>query len=133
MTTLKITIGRHEQLRKEALNRVAAAESGDVSGEEGDVRILDLGSYADLARFLSETNLNLVHAIAEHNPESMREAADLVDRNFKQVHGNLTTLEALGIISFEENGRSKRPVFPYDTIVIDIPVVSDGQEDAAAV
>ena len=129
MTTLKITIGQHEQLRTEGLNKVAAAQEGkDVDGVE-DVRVLDLGSYADVSRFLSETNLDLVRTIAEHNPGSMREAADLVDRDFKQVHQNLTSLEALGIISFEKDGQSKRPVFPYENIVVDIPVVTESDGD----
>lgn len=30
----------------------------------------------------------------------------------------LTTLEALGVIRFEQDGQSKRPRFPYDDLVI---------------
>lgn len=131
MTTLKITIGQHERLREEARERLAAAERGEDVEGVGDVHTLDLGSYADLARFLSEANLELVRGIAEHDPRSMREAADVVDRDFKQVHENLTTLEALGIIEFEQDGQSKRPVFPYDNITVEIPVHSAGEKDPA--
>lgn len=49
----------------------------------------------------------------------------------KNVHGELSTLEALGVIRFAEEGRAKRPVFPYDDLVISPLGESDG--DAATV
>jgi len=60
----------------------------------------------------------LLRTIREERPESIRETARLVGRDVKNVHGELTTLEALGVIRFEEHGRSKRPVFPYDDLLI---------------
>ena len=121
MTTLVITIGQHDRLRREGLERVDRAEnSEDVEGV-GDRHVLDFEDYGALAQFLTETNLELVRAIAEHDPASIRQAAELVDRDVKNVHQNLTLLESLNVIEFEQDGRSKRPVMPYDGIEIDIP------------
>ncbi len=50
----------------------------------------------------------------------MRAAADLVGRDFKEVHRNLTELDALNVIDLREEGRSKRPVVRFDEIDIEL-------------
>lgn len=42
------------------------------------------------SRLLSPKNLELLETIAEHEPESIREVPTLVDREYKQVHRNLS-------------------------------------------
>jgi len=77
-------------------------------------------------------NLELLRTIAREEPNGIRETARLVDRDVRQVHRNLTELEALGLIDFEQDGRSKRPSVWYDTIEVDLPLVeSDGEYDTA--
>ncbi|MDR5674766.1 hypothetical protein RH858_16725, partial [Halalkaliarchaeum sp. AArc-GB] len=71
-------------------------------------------------RLLSPANLQLLRAIREHEPESMREAADVVDRDFKEVHRNLTELEALNVVEFETDGRAKRPIVRFDEIDVEV-------------
>lgn len=86
-----------------------------------------------LARTFNERTLELLRTIAEQEPESIRATARLVDRDVKNVHEELTRLEAMGIIEFVEGGRSKRPLFPYDELVINVPFArpSDGTSTAA--
>jgi predicted transcriptional regulator len=79
---------------------------------------------------LSPTNLSLLRAIREHEPESMRAAATLVDRDFKDVHRNLTELEALNVIEFEQEGRSKRPIVRFDEIDIAVSLVGTDVDTA---
>ena len=91
--------------------------------------VLNFGSYAELSRLLSQKNLELLDSIFKYEPESIREAADLVDRDYKQVHRNLSDLEGIGVIEFEGggSGRAKKPILAYDGLKIDIPFA--GSED----
>lgn len=75
-------------------------------------------SADQLATVFNERTYRLLRVIRTEAPTSIRETARLVDRDVKNVHEELTTLEALGVIRFEADGRAKRPVFPYDDLVI---------------
>jgi predicted transcriptional regulator len=97
-----------------------------------DRHVLVLDDEADLQRLLSPTNLELLRAIREHEPESMRAAADLVERDFKDVHRNLTEIETLNVIEFEQSGRSKRPIVRFDEIDVEITLDSGDTDVAAA-
>lgn len=134
MTTLKVTVGESDAIKERARRRIRAAEAGE---ELDDVQPALNFSYTDLARLLSEKNLELLEAIAEHEPSSMREASKLVDRDFKEVHRNLTELDTLDVIEFREEGRSKRPVVQYDNVEIAIDLADslddEGQRQPADV
>jgi predicted transcriptional regulator len=133
MPTLKVTVGDLDRLDQRTRRRIAAAQDGE---DLDDVQpVLNFGSYAELSRLLSPTNLELLEVIAEHEPESIREAADLVDRDYKQVHQNLSELDDIGVIEFEGggSGRPKKPILAYDGLEIDLPFTeSDDQVGAAA-
>lgn len=60
----------------------------------------------------------------------MRAAADLVGRDFKDVHRNLTELESLNIIEFASEGQAKRPIVRFDEIDIEVSL-APADEDAA--
>jgi predicted transcriptional regulator len=58
-----------------------------------------------------------------------------VDRDYKQVHRNLSELDDIGVIEFEGggSGHAKKPKLAYDGLEIDIPFAnSNGNVDAAA-
>jgi predicted transcriptional regulator len=133
MSTLKVTVGERERLDQRTRQRIKAAEAGDDLDDAQPV--LNFGSYAELSRLLSPKNLELLEMISEHEPESIREAATLVDRDYKQVHRNLTELDSIGVIEFEAGGPggAKTPTLAYDGLEIDLPFAgSDGSVDAAA-
>lgn len=128
--TLTVRIDAAERTRREARERIAAMERGE---DRESRHVLVLEDEADLARLVSETNIELLRAIRNHEPTSMRETAALVERDHKEVHRNLTELETLGIIEFEREGRAKRPVVRFDAIEIDIPVIAgDGETETDA-
>ena len=131
MTTLTITIGRGDQLEQETIDRIRAAEAGEELAD--DEPTLNFDSYRTLSRFLSDRNLELLETISRDHPESIREAARLVDRDYREVHRNLTELEDLGLIDFEGGGpgKAKRPVVEYDDIEVAIPLASN-EEPAPA-
>lgn len=84
----------------------------------------------ELHRVTRPKNLELLRAIAREEPTSIRETARLVDRDVRQVHRNLAELEELGLIEFEEAGRSKRPTVWYDRIAVELPL--DGHDPDVA-
>lgn len=129
-TTLHVRIGERERTRQETLDRIKAAERGESVEER---HVLNIERERDVTRILSEVNLELLRTIAEQEPQSMRETANLVERDFKEVHRNLTELEELNLVEFEQDGRSKRPVVPFDEMKLDISFTSgqDGEQNHA--
>ena len=121
MPTLKVTVGERDRLDQRTRSRIKAAQEGEDLDDPQPV--LNFGSYAEISRLLSPKNLELLEMIFTHNPESISEAAKLVDRDYKQVHRNLSELEDIGIIEFEGGGAgtAKRPKLGYDGLEIDIP------------
>jgi len=133
MPTLKVTVGDRNRLDQRTRNRIKAAQEGE---DLDDIQpVLNFESYAELSRLLSPKNLELLESISEHEPDSIREAAELVDRDYKQVHRNLSELEDIGVIEFEESnvGQAKKPGLAYDGLEIDIPFSgSNGSISTAA-
>ena len=132
MTTLKITVGQDDRLRGEGLERVARAENGEDVEGVGDRHVLDFEDHAALTQFLGKLDLDLIRVISEHEPTSIRQTAELVGRDVKNVHGNLATLEALNVIEFVQEGRSKRPVVPYDDIEMSVSVQTKDETGESA-
>jgi predicted transcriptional regulator len=83
---------------------------------------------ADVHRVTRPKSLELLRAIVQHNPESIRETARLVDRDVSQVHRNLTELEELHLVELVNDGQSKRPSIWYEAIDIDLPLVTPDVE-----
>ncbi|PSQ60486.1 MAG: transcriptional regulator [Halobacteriales archaeon SW_9_67_25] len=136
MTTLHITVGDREQLREDALQFVQAAETDTLDDQDG-MATLQFGTYDGLVGSLTPLRLELIQAIAEHAPESMREAARLADRDVSDVHSDLKHLETLGVLELNEGGPggAMQPIVPFDRIEmhIDYPLINDIDGDEASV
>jgi predicted transcriptional regulator len=135
MTTLHITVGDREQLREDALQFVHAAETDTLNDQDGTAT-LQFGTYDDLVDSLTPLRLELIQAIAEQAPESMRAAARLVDRDVSDVHSDLKQLETLGILALEDGGPggAMQPIVPFDRIEmhIDYPLINETDRDEAS-
>lgn len=116
--TLHVYVGEADRLRQQTKSMIRAVEAGENPEDVGQTHVLNFESEAELGRLLSPANLELLRTIRQHEPESMRETAELVDRDFKEVHRNLTELSELGVIEFVTEGRSKRPIAEYDEIEV---------------
>jgi len=134
MTTLHITVGDREQTRQDALQFVQDVEAEDLGDQDGKAT-LQFGTYDDFVDSLTPLRLELIRAIAEKAPESMREAARLVERDVSDVHSDLKQLEVLGILTLEAGGPSGaiQPIVPFDRIEvhIDYPLIDNGDADSA--
>ena len=127
--TLHVTIGTDTDRDLEAA--FAKLDAGEeVEPKDSTLSVADLETYGEIFR---STNLVLLEAIAELEPDSIRELARIVDRHPPEVHSNVHELVDYGLVELEDAGRSKRPVIWYDDIEVDIPLVNDdqGQTDIA--
>jgi predicted transcriptional regulator len=122
---LVVTVGSFNDVEERAQAAIAQALSDDLPTEEGPRRIT-FENTDELRRVLSPRAIDLIRTIAREEPESMREAARLVDRDIKDVSRNLDRLEKYDVIQYESNGQSKRPVVPYDNIQIDLSLHAIG-------
>jgi len=83
---------------------------------------LSVEDLETFGRIFRPTNLKLLEAIADHEPDSIRELARIVGRHPPEVTENVTELANYGLVELEQNGRAKRPVVWYDEINIDLPI-----------
>jgi len=104
---------------------------GDGVPEEDAPRRLSFENTDQLAQVLTPRAIDLLQAIAQEEPDSIREATRLVNRDIKQVSENLERLEEYGIVEFVNEGRAKRPVVPYDEIDIQLPLRETIEGDTA--
>ncbi len=133
MPRLKVSVGKRERLDQRTRSHIKAAQEGEDLDDAQPV--LNVGSYAELSRLLSPKNLQLLQVISERQPESIREAAELVERDYKQAHRNLSEFDDIGVIEFEGggSGQAKKPTLVYNGLEIDIPFVgSNGSVCATA-
>lgn len=105
-------------------------EAGDAV--DADESVLAVESTDTLGRILRPTNLDILRAIVQQEPASIRELARILGRGPAEVLENVNELEQYGLIAFERDGRSKRPVVWYDEIDVDIDLSSFEREDADA-
>jgi len=117
---------KNDDALEEAL---AALDRGDTPEPHLEVVYHD---PADIHRVTRPKSLELLRAIVQHGPESIRETARLVERDVSQVHRNLTELAELHLVELTDDGQSKRPSVWYDAIDIDLPLVAPTVESEEA-
>ncbi|WP_336343845.1 bacterio-opsin activator domain-containing protein [Halalkalicoccus ordinarius] len=82
----------------------------------GGMELLAFSDVESLTRTLTHKRLELLDAVRRERPESIAEAARVVDRDVKNVHTELRQFEELNVVSFVDEGRAKRPVVRFDEI-----------------
>lgn len=112
---LIVTIDSGEGMYEEGLEAIQSLEDGESIDQPATVTF---PNEETLGEVFNERTYRLLRVIRDDSPSSIRETARLVERDKKNVHEELTTLEALGVIRFEDDGHAKRPVFPYDDLFI---------------
>jgi predicted transcriptional regulator len=120
------SIGAVQQRTADAFEQALAGDTPD----EDSPRRLSFETTDQLAQVFTPRAIDLLQAIAQEEPASIREAARLVDRDIKQVSENLERLEEYGVVEFLNEGRAKRPVVPYDEIDIQLPLRGAVERDA---
>lgn len=98
----------------------AALDRGEIP-DQTEPR-LGLENTDQLRELLRPTNLELIEAVHDHEPGSIRALARCVDRAPSDVLPNVNYLELHGLLRLEQDGRAKRPVVDYDRIEVEIPL-----------
>ena len=70
----------------------------------------------ELGRILTPRRIELLQKIRELEPKSIKELAEKIGRDFKNVYNDLRVLHGAGFVEFEEDGKSKKPYLPYDEL-----------------
>ncbi|RZV06482.1 putative transcriptional regulator [Natrinema hispanicum] len=116
--------------RSDLEDTLAALDAGEsVDPKPSTLSVEDLETFG---RIFRSTNLKLLEAIADHEPDSIRELARIVGRHPPEVTENVTELADYGLVELEQNGRAKRPVVWYDEIDIDLPIGQHSPDVAPA-
>ncbi|USZ66881.1 hypothetical protein NGM10_09065 [Halorussus salilacus] len=128
-SVLLVTIGDGDGLYEEGREAVRKLSDGEPVEQLATITFSNAEQLGDV---FNERTYTLLQVIRDERPGSIRETARLVGRDVKNVHQELTALEALGIVRFDDDGQSKRPVFPYDDLVISPFANDNGGTTAAA-
>ena len=116
-STLVVTVKSTSEFHDDVTDGIEALEQDDAVDTPPT---LSFTSYDDLMETLTPRVLDLIEAIRQEEPSSINETARVVDRDVKNVHEELSRLAQLGIIFFEEDGQSKRPVVWFNELVISL-------------
>ena len=125
---LVVTVDDETNPYEEGLEAIQTLKEGKHLDRPATVRFPNESQLTDV---FNERTYTLLRVIRDEEPESIRETARLVGRDKKNVHEELTTLEALGVIHFKTVGRAKKPEFPYDDLVVS-PLAHDSGDGATA-
>jgi len=88
-------------------------ENPRIEIEEGEIIVSDIS-------FLTPQKLQILEAVKKYKPKSIRELAEKVGRDIKNVYMDLKELEKAGLVELESSGRAKKASLKYNEIVIAI-------------
>lgn len=128
--TLRITIASAEDAFEEALDAASSAERG----EQTDA-VVSFENAKGIRRLLTDRRLELLESLMGKPAESITDLADRLNRSYSVVHDDVEVLAEYGIVKFRQEGQSKQPFVPYETIAFDVTVrapVTGGDTEAPA-
>jgi predicted transcriptional regulator len=114
-STLRITSKPFEDHKESALDRAERWEQGREVPQ-----VVNFQDASRLQRILTPRRLELVRSLMDAPAESMRDLADRLDRDVRQVHDDLQILSEYRIVHFREEGGAKKPFVPYATVKIEV-------------
>ena len=129
-STLRITSKPFDEHKESTLHRAEQWEEG-----EAVPHVVNFQDASRLQRILTPRRLELVRSLMDAPAESMRDLADRLDRDVRQVHDDLQILSEYRIVHFREEGGAKKPYVPYDTVKIEVELtksLGDASESPAS-
>jgi predicted transcriptional regulator len=126
-SVLRITSNSEVAHRQDALDRLDRWEDG-----EEVPHVINFQNPSDLRALLTDRRVELLRSIMTERPDSIRQLAERLGRDVKNVHDDLQVLAEYDIVHFEETGRAKRPFVPYGTIEISLEISTSNPADDVA-
>jgi predicted transcriptional regulator len=117
-TTLTIETKTWTDAKEKALEKARRFDEGEEINETNVVFV----DPADVQRILTPKRMEMIETLMSDDVEvgSIRELAEVLNRNPSEVHEDVHILEEYSIVVLREEGRAKRPVVPYDDININV-------------
>jgi predicted transcriptional regulator len=127
-STLRITSKPFEDHKESVLDRADRWEQG-----KEVPHVVNFQDATRLQRLLTPRRLELVRSLMDAPAESMRDLAERLDRDVRQVHDDLQILNEYRIVRFHEEDGAKKPFVPYNTVRIEVELgLPDGEEPESA-
>ena len=118
MKTLKIGIASYEEMKA----RTLAIARGQRRRRRGEPKIW-FRSVESFAKVLSERNRALLALIAQEEPQSLAELAELSGRAKSNLSRTLRTLETYKLVTLKRGPKGRiAPRVVYSDIVLDVPI-----------
>jgi len=127
MATLKAGIADYDEMKDRSL-RIARGEEKP-AGSEPKVWFTSTESFA---RILTSGNRELLHVIAERQPQSLEELSAMTGKAMSNLSRTLRKMASLGIVRIEKDGRKAAPKLLYDRVVLELPLTKRPQSTKAA-
>ena len=102
-----------------AMNR-AFSMLAKPSNKYKGVEIISFPNFETLGKVITGARLELLHVIRVAKPKSIQELARVVERDFKNVHQDVTLLAEFGLIELKKAGprRSAAPTAKFSEIIL---------------
>lgn len=123
-TTLRLTSQPFADATADTLDRLDRWAEG-----EAVPHVVNFQDPSRLQRVLTSRRLELIRSLMDESAESIRDLADRLDRDIRQVHDDIQLLSEYRIVHLEESGGAKQPFVPYETIQIDIELSVASEQD----
>lgn len=112
---LVLTSGSDDEFYEESLERARSFDEG-----EQPPRIISFEDPSELRRLLTPKRLEMVETLMSNDFGSIRGVARHLDRGLREVHEDIELLEKYGIVVFENEGTSKAPRVPHETVRVEV-------------
>ena len=87
------------------------AISGKVKSLQKDNEIV-LIALETVEKIFTKNRLGILKIIIDHSPQSIYELAKVAERDFRNVHADVTFLAEVGLLSLKESKNSRKGLIP---------------------
>lgn len=116
---VKIGIKSIEESLEEAKKTMRLIAQGDQVKKEVGVYFT---SFEAFRKALTPRRLELLHLIKAKNPKSIKELAEIANRDMKNVSEDVKYLEQIGLVEKKDKEKEIRPVINYDRLALEIGI-----------
>ena len=116
---VKIGVRPPGTIFNEAAEVLQQLESGQQIRSQGEW--LYFSNVREMGKVLTPKRLELLKAVHDHRPDSIRALAIIAGRNVKNVTDDLSLLVSLGLVEMESGAsRKKAPRVEYETLTVEV-------------
>lgn len=119
---IKLSIKDRKEVMKEFVQELAKARRGEKITPRHELSFQNIDT---LRKVLTEKRLELLHAIKQHDPDSIYELAKIVKRDLKSVNTDIDVLADLGLVLLEigeEQRKKTKPRVEFDKLNVEIAI-----------